>query len=221
MAISQYSELKTAVANWLARSDLTSEIVDFITLTESRLAYGDDTPGLETPPLRTLDQEASTTLSTTSASVTLPTDFLEERKIWISQGGDDYPLDVWTPESQIELLGREGTSRPTTYSVEGDGTNNYLRLYPSPDATYSLNLLYYKKYTSFSADADTNWVLTNAPQVYLFSALIEGFTFTRSDQQAQKYAARAKGAIDGLNRATMRQKWGTAKPAIKVGHSTP
>jgi len=36
MAISTYSELKTAVANWLDRSDLTDVIPDFITLAETR-----------------------------------------------------------------------------------------------------------------------------------------------------------------------------------------
>lgn len=37
MAISQYSELKTAVANWLGRSDLTSRIPEFIGLAEDRV----------------------------------------------------------------------------------------------------------------------------------------------------------------------------------------
>ena len=36
MALSNYTELKTAIANWLNRSDLTSEISDdFIKLTEA------------------------------------------------------------------------------------------------------------------------------------------------------------------------------------------
>ncbi len=37
MAISTYSDLKTTVANYLARSDLTSQIPDFITFAENRL----------------------------------------------------------------------------------------------------------------------------------------------------------------------------------------
>ena len=36
MAISNYSELKAAIADWLDRSDLTDSIPDFITLAETR-----------------------------------------------------------------------------------------------------------------------------------------------------------------------------------------
>ena len=36
MALANYSDLKTSIANWLNRSDLTSEIAnDFIVLTEA------------------------------------------------------------------------------------------------------------------------------------------------------------------------------------------
>ena len=37
MALATYSDLKTTIANYLARSDLTSQIPDFITLAENRL----------------------------------------------------------------------------------------------------------------------------------------------------------------------------------------
>ncbi len=36
MAISTYAELKTGIANWLDRTDLTDKIPDFIALAESR-----------------------------------------------------------------------------------------------------------------------------------------------------------------------------------------
>ena len=36
MAITTFSELKTAVANWLDRSDLTDRIPEFIALAEAR-----------------------------------------------------------------------------------------------------------------------------------------------------------------------------------------
>ena len=36
MAISTYAELKTSIANWLDRSDLTDVIPDFIALAETR-----------------------------------------------------------------------------------------------------------------------------------------------------------------------------------------
>jgi len=38
MAITTYSELKTAVADWLNRSDLTSAIPNFIALAEAQMS---------------------------------------------------------------------------------------------------------------------------------------------------------------------------------------
>jgi len=37
MSIATYSELQTAVADWMHRTDLTAKIPDFITLAESRI----------------------------------------------------------------------------------------------------------------------------------------------------------------------------------------
>jgi hypothetical protein len=37
MAISNYSELQAAVSNWMARADVSGDVVDFITLAEARL----------------------------------------------------------------------------------------------------------------------------------------------------------------------------------------
>ena len=37
MALSTYSELKTSVADWLNRSDLTSAVPDFISLAEAQV----------------------------------------------------------------------------------------------------------------------------------------------------------------------------------------
>ena len=52
MAISTYTELQSAVANWLARSDLTSRITEFIALAESRIHYGSAHPVMPSRPLR-------------------------------------------------------------------------------------------------------------------------------------------------------------------------
>ena len=56
MAISTYAELKTAIANFLARDDLTNEIDDFIDLAESRISR----------ELETRLQDTRTTLTTTA-----------------------------------------------------------------------------------------------------------------------------------------------------------
>lgn len=221
MSITTYSELKTAVANWLDRSDLTSRIPEFITLAEARINYGDLTTGFETPPLRSKWNESTATLSATAEAVALPSNFLEMRAIYIEQGSDKHPLQVWSAENQIEQLGEEGTNRPTGFSIDSDGTTTYLRLSTPPDATYTIKIRYFNKLTAFSNDADSNSVLTNTPGVYLHATLTEAYLYTRNLEMAQLEASRTSGVIKGLNQAMLRQRYGAGKLAARPTHGSP
>jgi hypothetical protein len=80
MSISTYSELKTSIAGWLHRSDLTTSLADFITLSESKFNRR----------LRTLDQETTFGPSTpTSYEITRPSDFKAFIRLWrTSDGGE-------------------------------------------------------------------------------------------------------------------------------------
>ena len=73
MAITTYSELKTAVANSLARTDLTTQIPDFISLAEARLSRE-----LET---RSQEKRAQATLTASDEFISLPTDMREIRQV--------------------------------------------------------------------------------------------------------------------------------------------
>ena len=69
MTISNYTELKAAIADYLNRSDLTSQIVDFITLAESDINNVS----------RLTEQETNATITMVAAQAynSLPTGFLE------------------------------------------------------------------------------------------------------------------------------------------------
>ena len=47
MSLANYSGLKASVANWLNRTDLTAEIVDFIELAENRISHELRIPAME------------------------------------------------------------------------------------------------------------------------------------------------------------------------------
>ena len=73
MAITTYSELQTAIAEFLARTDLTSDIKNFISLAEARMSR----------ELSTRSQEKRVTATTTADDefISLPTDLREIRVI--------------------------------------------------------------------------------------------------------------------------------------------
>ena len=72
---------------------------------------------------------------------------------------------------------------------------------PTPDGVYTGKCLYYKKLAALSADGDTNWVLANAPGVYLHGALAEAHFFARNSERAQEELSLFCGAVNALNLA--------------------
>lgn len=204
MAINTYATLKSAVAAYLNRSDLTTYIPDFITLGVSRIYYGSEDT-FASKPLRIPAMQTQATGTISSSSISFPSDFLEVIRLAASSGGETWTLDYTTPSAFSKTSNSSGL--PTEYTF----LNNAIKTAGTGAASYILD--YYKIFTAFSGDSDTNWLLTNAPQVYLYSALIEASPFIMDDARIQGWYSLYKSAISGLNRST--QRHGTA-PQAKV-----
>lgn len=207
MSISTYGEIKTAVANWLARSDLTTRIVEFVALAESRIAYGadDDTTAYPSEPIRIRGMETESTLTVNARTVALPTGYLETRRFYL----DTDPiikLDYQSP-SDFWAAAVATTGKPVKFTIEGEN----LVLGPKvPDSSYSGKFLYYKKFTAFSSDSDTNWLVANAPQIYVYGALLEAAPFIRNDTRLPMWHGLYKSIANGLNRADERDRYSGA-----------
>ena len=168
MALNNYSNLQTSIANFLARDDLTTEIVDFVALTEADFNRR----------LRIRAMENSSSFTIDSETETLPTGFLQARSFVIPTNPKT-ALQFMTPFHQAETQGSSETGKPRAYSIEG--TN--FRFSPTPDASYSATLVFYKAFDALSASVATNHILTNHPDVYLFGALYFASTFIRGMDQ--------------------------------------
>lgn len=166
MAIGTYAELKTAVANWLHRADLSSRVPEFVALAESNIR--------QDVRCRAMEQSATGTLS--GATLALPTRFAEARRVIIGARTQRYV----TPEEWYALR----NSVNGRYTIIGDDFH-----FQSSDADYQID--YYQWFAPLSGDSDTNWLLTNHPDVYLFSSLAEAALFTRDDPSMwiQRYGA--------------------------------
>ena len=161
MTISTFDELKTAAASWVHRADLTSQIPDFISLAEAKLNRR----------LRLRAQETTAT-GTVSATVALPTSFIGMRSLTVSAGGKSYPLTYVTPE----LITSE-TGQPTSYTIIGDNL-----VFQNSTTGYTYTLVYYVPFAALSAGV--NWLITNAPDVYLYATLLEAAPYLKDDQRA-------------------------------------
>jgi len=170
MALNNYANLKTAIANFLARDDLTSEIDDFIDLTEA-----DFNRRLRIRAMETVDSAFIINAETEG----IPTGFLQVRSFILTSTSPDRALVLMSPFHQANTQGFNNVGNPQAYSVEG--TN--FRFSPVPGTNVTARLSFYKAFDAINATTTTNHILTNHPDVYLYGALYFASTFIRGMDQ--------------------------------------
>lgn len=168
MAITTYAELQTAIGDWLNRADLDQKIPDFIRLAESTL----------NDVLRQADMvTTSSGVTITSGRATLPSDCLEV--VYAQVGStEDEPLEQITPQ-QLTMLRRTRTrdaANPRFFAVIG----REMVVTPTPSSG-TLDLDYYQRIPELSSSNPSNWLLTDAPHVYLYTSLLHATPFLMDD----------------------------------------
>lgn len=171
MSLTTYAGLKDSVASWLKRSDLTSSIPDLIILAEAKIARD----------LRLRNQLTAATLNTVAGTrgVDLPADWLEFSDVALSSDNPT-PISFATVEHINARYPSTFTGQPVVFSIEA----NQIIFGPVPDGIYPISASYYAKFPALSADADTNWLLTNYPSLYLFGTLAEAAPFVMDDERS-------------------------------------
>src|SRR3990172_4256801 len=209
MAISTYPELKSAVANWLARagdSTVTDNAGDFIMLAERRIN--------RSLRLRAMEERATATVST--EYVALPTGFLEMRNFQLNTN----PITRLEPMSgeQIDTIWAGSTTgRPRVYCI----LNDELQLRPAPDSGYTAEMAYWKAFDALSDAATSNWLLANAPDLYLWGALAEAAPFIGDVEAGPLWEARFQAAMKALQDSDDRGKWSGATPQVRTDTGSP
>lgn len=203
MAITTYAELQTAIANFLDRSDLTSIIPTFIDLCEADMSR----------KIRHWRMEQRSTAELDTQYSALPADFLEPIRLSIT-GGSTYTLEM---ESQAQMSNRrmqnlDTGGRPRYYAM----TDGKIEVYPSPDATYELEMVYHAKIQALADDATSNWVLSYHPDAYLYGALIHSAPYLVEDARTQIWSALYQSAVDGINIDNEKAKFGGSGHRMKI-----
>ena len=203
MPFTNYSDLKTSVANYLGRSDLTSVIPDFIGFAELRLSRD----------LRTRQMLKSATASTVGGDgkVALPTDFLELRDLHV-QGNPRMPLTYLSPSAFTRDAWADESGKPTFYTILA----TELELAPMPDTSYTLEILYYAKPTVLSNTTASNVFLANYPDALLYAALGEAEPYLMNDARLQTWGALYDRAISTINVADQSSEYGGQPMSMSV-----
>lgn len=186
MALTSYSTLKTAVANYLGRSDLTSQIPDFITLAELRLSREIRT--------RKLLKSVTTTTTAGDSTVEIPADFLEMRDIYLS-GNPRITLNYESPSAFTRNAQAEVSGKPGFYTMLGQE----FEFAPIPDKAYTVELLYYFRPEALSDNNASNEFLANYPDALLYASLAEAEPYLMNDARVQVWAQLYDRAVQNIN----------------------
>lgn len=194
-----YLELKTAIADWLNRSDLNSVIPVFITLAETEMNRR----------LRVSEMEAVVETTTSGPTVSLPEDFLEFRRVMVIASGRKHQLRIVTADQLSDYEDALTTGVPTVGAVVGRA----LRLAPTPAFPCSLEMWYYRRIPALSDNTTSNWVLEKHPDLYLYGALMHSAPYLRDDERVGLWASKFQQLLDDIGMQDERALYGSAKLA--------
>lgn len=177
-AFDDYTALKATLAGYLHRADLNSTAqgvgVDNVVAAWITLFEAEANARLR---LRTMESDESLTLTSGTRSVALPTGFIEPLGLWITYQSGDEP----EPLGQVNIgqLPRGVDSGPPQYWAIDGTTIKFDRL---ADQNYALTFRMLEAF-GLTADAPTNWLLTNYPNLYLYGALRHSPGYIMQDQR--------------------------------------
>ena len=180
-----YAELKTNIANYLNRSDLTSYIDTFIDSTEAELNRR----------LRTKEMIKRATATADSQYLTVPTDWQEAINVEITSNNFS-PLFQQSIESLdvYRKSNNNAVGQPVYYAMVDDS----IELAPTPDSSYTLQLTYYGKIEPLSDSNTSNFVSNDHPDVYLYGSLKHASIFLMEDERIPLFTTQFEKALEEI-----------------------
>jgi len=181
--IDSYATLQTTVADYLARSDLTAYVPNFIQNAENKLYRS----------LNLRNEETALNVSISSGVATVPTDFKALRLAYYD--GSPVHLLQWVSLDELyrDYPVRSGADTPKVIAREG---SNFI-FGPFP-ADGTLKGIYYAKQDPLRTA--TSWYITNAPEVLLYGALLEAAPFIKDDSRLIVWKSLFDEAVETLRR---------------------
>lgn len=201
MALDTYSGLKTSIASFLNRDDLTDTIPDFIRLAEAQMARD----------IRhwRMHERATTTLA--SRYTTRPGDWIETIRLTIATVGyRELRLVSMADMARRRAEASDVAGVPAFFTYSQDE----IEVFPTPDQSYTGELIYFQDIAALSDSNTANWLLTAAPDVYLYGSLIHSAPFLNADARTSTWASFYQAAVSRLNAESEDSQFGSQTMAI-------
>lgn len=206
MSITSYSTLKTALGDWLNRSDLETVASDFVQMAEGRLKRDHRVRKLQ-----------SRTITVTAEEYTLPSDFDSLQSL--THDGSVYfgSIDIVGPEKLSDIKSLYGTSGVPSHAAIIDGV---LRFAPVTSSSISMKMTYWVVLPALSDDAPTNWLLEDHPDIYLYASLCESAPYLKDDPRLAVWKSELNERLEELHQQSERAQFSgrlVIKPRRPIG----
>lgn len=207
-----YAQMKTAIQDFCENTETSfvTNLPVFIRAAEDRI--------FQSVNLTYFKKNASSALSTGDQFLSVPTDFLTP-----------FSLHITTANFQ-DFLTLKDVNFVQKYTLDSSttGTPQYYGIYdvdnlivsPTPDQNYTVELHYYYRPASLTAGADSGqtWISENAPNVLLYGALYEAYTYMKGEQDV--LANYEKRFVENLSRLKDLAEAREEQDAFRVGNPT-
>jgi hypothetical protein len=202
MSLQTYSDLTTAIGNWLQRSDLAALLPNFVQLFEA----------CANRRLRVRQQEATVALTPSNGVVALPSDYLAWRRLtWTGSPRQElaYVEPSWLQAAYPDLP----SDIPRVFTIEGGNVATM----PLDPSSIAIELVYFQQIPSLAANT-TNWLMSQHPDLYLFGALTEAQAYTVNPDSTALWKARRDELFDEIEKLSNKSR---GAGAVRIMGPTP
>jgi hypothetical protein len=202
--ITTYNTLLTAVADYLARSDLTTFIPNFVQNWEERFYREPENWGSW--------METALNVTITNNVAAVPADYLGIKVAYIS-GQSSPPLKRISLDQMYERFPRSVTGGGNPAYISRNGANF---IFGPTSASGTLVGTYYAKQTVLRSDGDgINFLITDCPDLALYGSLLEAETFIKNDKRVSVWGQLYSAALEAY-RSRMRAEDFSGSPPHTV-----
>ena len=201
MAISTYDTLKSGIADFLNRDDLTAVIPTFIDMAQGQINRD----------VRHWKMEKQSNLSsqTNTGIYALPSDWLETKELrfapdLIQSHFDAYPVEYISQNTYDERKQNSNalTGDPKYYTLVANAGVMHAYLFPITAATNSVNnylVINYLAENQLDESNQTNWLIEDYPDVYLYGSLIHAAIYLKDDERLALFSQMYGAAVQRAN----------------------
>lgn len=211
--IVDYASLQSAVTEYLARDQdatLIARIPTFVQFAEAKFN--------RQLFARQMEQRATAVVNLASGEpefIALPIGFQSMRRVRLSSvaGKPALELKSGSQMDQYRFETSDVAGRPRYFTVLGDE----VEVAPTPDEAYTIEMVY-RRIIPALAENRSNWLLTLAPDLYLYGALLETAPYVKEDSRIQTWGMGFTAALNDLNALTLTSTFNAGPMTVRVSN---